>query len=208
MPHAHRIIAGLLLVLVARPALGAEASNPDWPCVQRKVAVLTSAQFWDGPQVEGLSHWHDNPSVTQLIPKLSSRRVAIEDATSAIERFASEQPPDKRDTALTLLFAGLLQTMNEERSIVMSGIERFQQRQRGRAHEIERQGTEIERLKQRAASDEGARGELSLAEDKYKWDVRVFTERQQSLPLACEIPVLIEQRLFALGREIRAQMRD
>ena len=208
MPHPHRIIAGLLLALVATPALGAEASNPDWPCVQRKVAVLTSAQFWDGPQVEGLSQWHDNASITQLIPKLSSRRVAIEDATAAIERFAGEQPAEERDQVLTLLFAGLLQTMNEERSLVISGIERFQQRQRGRAHEIERQGTEIERLKQRAASDEGARGELSLAEDKYKWDVRVFTERQQSLPLACEIPALIEQRLFALAREIRTHMRD
>ena len=208
MPHAQRIIAGLLLVLGATPALGAEASNPDWPCVQRKVAVLTAAQFWDGPQVEGLSQWHDNARITQLIAKLSSRRVAIEDATAAIDGFANEQSPDKRDEALTLLFAGLLQTMNEERSIVMSGIERFQQRQRGRAHEIERQGTEIERLKQRAASDEGARGELSLAEDKYKWDVRVFTERQQSLPLACEIPALIEQRLFALAREIRTHMRD
>src|SRR5215467_1147210 len=104
MPHAHCIIAGLLLALVAPPALGAEANNPDWPCVQRKVAVLTSAQFWDGPQVEGLSQWHDNASITQLIPKLSSRRVAIEDATAAIEGFANAQLPDKRDQVLTLLF--------------------------------------------------------------------------------------------------------
>jgi len=38
--------------------------------------------------------------------------------------------------------------------------------------------------------------------------VRVFSERQQSLPLACEVPVLIEQRLFALGRDIRQHMSD
>jgi hypothetical protein len=36
--------------------------------------------------------------------------------------------------------------------------------------------------------------------------VRVFAERQQSLPLACEVPVLIEQRLFAIAREIRERM--
>ena len=98
--------------------------------------------------------------------------------------------------------------MNNERRLVISGIERFQQRQRGRAQEIERQGIEIHQLKERAATDESARAALMLAEDKYKWDVRVFTERQQSLPLACEVPVLIEQRLFALGREIRSHMRD
>src|SRR5215470_20447131 len=125
MPHPNPIIGLVSLALVATAVIGGAANGQEWPCVQRKVAVLTSAQFWDGPQVEGLSQWHDNASITQLIPKLSSRRVAIEDATAAIEGFANEQPPDQRDQVLTLLFAGLLQTMNEERSIVMSGIERF-----------------------------------------------------------------------------------
>ena len=50
--------------------------------------------------------------------------------------------------------------------------------------------------------------ELAAAEEQYNWDARVFTERQQSLPLACEVPVLIEQRLFELGRAIRAHMSD
>lgn len=212
MPHPRLPIATLIVILVlvrfGSAAVAAETSNQDWPCVQRKVAVLTSAQFWDGPQAEGLSQWHDHAAIAQLIPTLTSRRVPIEDAAAAIAAFATQQPPDKRDEALTLLFAGLLQTVNNERTVVMNGIERFQQRQRGRAHEIERQGTEIERLKERAVREEGARAELATAEDKYKWDVRVFTERQQSLPLACEIPVLIEQRLFALGREIRSHMRD
>jgi hypothetical protein len=90
----------------------------------------------------------------------------------------------------------------------MSGIERFQQRQRARAAELERQGAKIRRLRERAATDEKARPELAMAEEGYNWDARVFTERQQSLPLACEVPVLIEQRLFELGREIRARMSD
>jgi hypothetical protein len=90
----------------------------------------------------------------------------------------------------------------------MSGIERFQQRQKARATEIERQGAAIRLLKEQVANDEKARAELAAAEDKYNWDVRVFSERQQSLPLACEVPILIEQRLFALGREIRSHMSD
>jgi hypothetical protein len=91
---------------------------------------------------------------------------------------------------------------------VMRGIERFQQRQKTRAAEIERQSVAIRQLRERASSDEKARSALTAAEDGHKWDVRIFSERQQSLPLACEVPVLIEQRLFELGREIRSRMSE
>ena len=222
MPHRKLILAqslaGLLLagLLLAglippgggAPALAADPGSKDWPCVQHKVAQLTSAQFWDGPPVDGLSGWQSDDRISKLIPVLLSRRLALETAASAIGDFAAAQPDATREEALKGLFAGLLASANTERSLVMAGIERFQQRQRGRAHEIERQGAEIHQLKQRAAQDAGVAEQLKAAEDKYNWDVRVFTERQQSLPLACEVPVLIEQRLFQLGREIRSHMRD
>lgn len=186
----------------------ADAAAADWPCVQRKVAKLTSAQMWDGASVEDLTQWRDNAEMTKLIAVLTSRRVPLEQATAAIAEFAAAQPQERRDEVLKLLFAGLLSTVNNDRAVVMSGIERFQQRQKARAAEIERQGAAIRQLRERAASDEKARAELTTAEDRYNWDARVFSERQQSLPLACEVPVLIEQRLFELGREIRSRMSD
>ena len=195
-------------VMIAPQALAAEATRPDWPCVQRKVATLTSAQMWDGPPVDDLTQWRDNEEITKLIAVLASRRVSLEQAAAAIARFAAAQPKDRRDEALKLVFAGLLSTINSDRAIVVSGIERFQQRQKARAAEIERQGNAILQLKERAVNDEKARAELAAAEDRYNWDVRVFSERQQSLPLACEVPVLIEQRLFELGREVRSRMND
>jgi hypothetical protein len=202
------IIAASAVALAIPQVLAAAAASTDWPCVQRKVATLTSAQMWDGASVDDLTHWRDNEEMTKLIAVLTSRRVPLEQAAAAIARFADAQPQAGRDEALKLLFAGLLSTVNNDRAIVMRGIERFQQRQKARAAEIERQGTAIRQLQARAASDEKARAELATAEDRYKWDVRVFSERQQSLPLACEIPVLIEQRLFELGREIRSRMSD
>ena len=202
------MIAASVIALGAPRALAAEAANPDWPCVQRKVAKLTSAQMWDGASVDDLTQWRDNEEMTKLIAVLASRRVSLEQAAAAIARFAAAQPQERRDGALKLLFAGLLSTINSDRTIVMSGIERFQQRQKARAAEIERQGTAIRELKERAVNDEKARAELAAAEDRYNWDVRVFSERQQSLPLACELPVLIEQRLFELGREVRSRMND
>jgi hypothetical protein len=182
--------------------------NADWPCIQHKVAVLTSAQMWDGPAVDDDEAWRDNAEIVKLIPMLSSRRVPMEEATAAIERFAAAQPKEKRDEALKQLFAGLLKTVNADRAVVMSGIERFQKRQRARAEQIQREGEAIRQLREKAEKDEKARAEVTAAEDRYNWDVRVFTERQQSLPLACEVPVTIEQRLFELAREIRARMHD
>jgi hypothetical protein len=202
-------------VLIGKPvptfpghALAADAAHPDWPCVQRKVTALSTAQMWDGGDVDDLTQWRDDQQMGKVIALLASRRVPLEQAAAAVAEFADGKPPDQRDDALKQLFAGLLDAINRDRAVVMSGIERFQQRQRARAAEIERQGAAIHQLKERAASDERARAELAAAEDRYNWDVRVFTERQQSLPLACEIPVLIEQRLFALGREIRQRMND
>jgi len=215
MAHANPIapptMAVLLVALAAGVAIAAEPpipANPDWPCIQHKVATLTSAQMWDGPAVEGVEQWRDDDEIGRLIPTLASRRVPMEDAAAALEKFAAGRPEGKRDEALKQLFAGLLVTVNVDRASVMSGIERFQKRQKARAAQIEKQGAAIRLLREKAPADEKARTELASAEDRYNWDVRVFTERQQSLPLACEIPVLIEQRLFELAREIRARMRD
>jgi hypothetical protein len=202
------LIAASIIALATPRAIAADPANPDWPCVQRKVAMLSSAQMWDGADVDDLTQWRDSEETTKLIALLASRRVPLEQAAAAIARFAAAQPPDKRDDALKLLFAGLISTVNSDRAVVISGIERFQQRQKARAAEIERQGAALRQLRERAASDDKARAELAAAEERYNWDVRVFTERQQSLPLACEVPVLIEQRLFELGRAIRLHMND
>lgn len=206
MPAAAALLTMLGAAVAAEPNVA--DPNADWPCIQHKVAVLTSAQMWDGPAVDDDEAWRDNAEIVKLIPMLSSRRVPMEEATAAIERFAAAQPKEKRDEALKQLFAGLLKTVNADRAVVMSGIERFQKRQRARAEQIQREGEAIRQLREKAEKDEKARAEVTAAEDRYNWDVRVFTERQQSLPLACEVPVTIEQRLFELAREIRARMHD
>jgi hypothetical protein len=199
----------------AEPAAKAKAAqsgvadpNADWPCVQHKVATLTAAQMWDGPSVDDATAWRDDAAIGKLIPTLVSRRVPMEQAVAALDAFAKAQPEDKRDEALRQLFAGLLTTVNVDRSAVIGGIERFQQRQRARAAEIERQAEAIRQLKEKAGTDAKAKAQVAEAEDRYNWDVRIFTDRQQSLPLACEIPTLIEQRLFNLAREIRSRMHD
>jgi hypothetical protein len=164
--------------------------------------------MWDGPDVDELTQWRNNDEMKKLIALLVSRRIPLDQATDSIAQFAAAQRPNERDQALKLLFAGLVDTTNNDRAIVLHGIERFQQRQKARAAEIERQAAELRQLKEQAANDERARADLAAAEDRHNWDLRVFTERQQSLPLACEVPVVIEQRLFELGRAIRSHMSE
>src|SRR5262245_66352431 len=169
MTHSNAAVglfAASIIAIGGTSALAADPANPDWPCIQRKVATLTSAQMWDGPAVDDLTGWRDNEDMSKLIAVLVSRRVPLEQAAASITQFAAAQPQDKRDEALKLLFAGLLSTVNTDRATVMNGIERFQRRQKARAAEIERQDAMLRQLKERAAADENARTELAAAEDR------------------------------------------
>lgn len=204
-----RLIAlatGMLLAVSGHAAATVtDKNNPDWPCVQRKVQTLTSSQIWDGPAVEDIRDWSADPELMKLIPGLVSRRIPIEEAAAAVKSYAEKQAAAERDAKLTRMFAGILAKINEERSSVINGVERFQKRLRGRAAEIERQSSEIIKLKQEA-KDDASRKALAAAEEKHAWEVRIFQERQQNMPQACEIPVMIEARAFELGREIRGLM--
>ena len=39
-----------------------------------------------------------------------------------------------------------------------------------------------------------------------EWDTRIFDERSKTIGYVCEVPVLIEQRLFALARAIQQSL--
>jgi hypothetical protein len=36
-----------------------------------------------------------------------------------------------------------------------------------------------------------------------EWSTRIFEDRRRTVRYACEVPTLIEQRLFALGRAVQ-----
>ncbi|KRE15795.1 hypothetical protein ASE63_16320 [Bosea sp. Root381] len=188
--------------------LSARAQETEWPCIQRKVVTLTAAQMWDGPDVDALTGWQDDAEMGRLIKLLVSRAYPMEKASESLERWLKAQPEPERDERLKLLFAGVLKTINDERALIMAGIERFQRRQRELSARIQEQGAALGALRETSASDEKARAALGAAEDRYKWDARFFAERQDAIPYACEIPVQIEQRAFDLARAIRGLMKD
>ncbi len=182
-------------------------SSPDWPCVQRKVPIISPAQVWDGPPIDGIKEF--DPSIRDLTEVLESRRVSSEDAEKAIKEFVATSPEAERDQKLTELFASVLDQINTDRQFVMAKVEDFQKRQKGRAAELEREGQNLAE-KGIAATDELLPTETKLTpeQQEYNWNARIFQERQQNLTMACEIPALIEQRAFEIGRLIRAHMKS
>ena len=198
--HGKGLLAASLLVLAA-PATAATSADPDWPCVQRKVPEVSAGMVWAGPPVEELEQsWKDDAEVSQLAGTLAARRTDIEAAKTAIADFAAALGTD-RNERLTLLFAATLDIVNRERASIISGIGRYTRRQRALADKIGRVDGEIKAL---PASDRERREEL---EQQRLWDTRIYEDRERSLTYICEQPVLLEQRVFTLAREIMGHLQ-
>jgi hypothetical protein len=196
-------IAGLSVL--GRPAEAAAGDDPNWPCVQRKVTEISAGQVWNGPSVDGIGDsWRSDGDLADLARTIASRRTDMADAKEKIAAFASAAGADK-NRRLTLLFAGVLATINGERGSIIAGIGRYARRQQGLAQKITAQSAELDKLPRDGATDEQIDRREELLEMQ-AWDSRIFRERERSLQYVCELPVLLDQRAFALGREISGQL--
>lgn len=201
--HFCSLVAVALVLAVGPQAAAAQAADPDWPCVQRKVPSLSPASMWPGLDEEALSaDWRADRQVAALVERIAQRRVPVEEAQEAIRSFAAELGEGKEEK-LRLLFLGLFQTLDAERSEVMRGIERFARKQAQLAERI---------LADRAALEEKRQGagdgpeEITERSEELTMAIRVFEDRRASLTYVCDVPRVIEQRLFALARAIQAEL--
>jgi len=195
-----KALALCLLLFGPADLRAAGSEDPDWPCIQRKVPEISAGTVWAGPLVEGLDEaWRADAEVSALAGRIAARRTLIEEAKTAIEGFAARLGADK-DRKLTLLFAATLAAVNADRGSIIKGIKRYARRQAGLAKKIERQTVEMNELP-RDGSDEQKAKRREL-EEKQLWDTRIYEERERSLSYICDQPVILEQRIFALAREI------
>jgi len=189
-----------------------EVKKDEWPCVYRKVPVLSAATIWDGPEIKDTTSWHNDEAIRKLSQYAISRRVKMEDVEAAIKKFAAGLPADKRDAKLTELFSAVLSRTNEDRKTVMNGIEKMHKQQVIRSEEIKKEALALQPEEQAEAEDfegqAGVAGKGSDAQEKYKWEIRAFQEKQANIPLACEIPQLIDERAGDIARAIRAEMKS
>ncbi len=198
-----------LATLAGSQAFAKDYADPNWPCISRKVDQISVGQIWDGPAIDDANGWQNDDNIRKLTAYLMTRRIKIDEAEAAVKKFAAGLSAAARDKKLTDLFAGVLSRANDERKIVISGIERFHKRQLARAAEIEKAGIALPPEGELPTTPMSA-GEIDKVPeevDKYKWEARVFQERQQNIPIACEIPMLIDERVGAIARAIRSQMK-
>jgi hypothetical protein len=199
------IAIGALLFVAASSEFGlaADPRYPDWPCTQAKVPEISLAAVWAGPPLDDIKgKWKNDARVSALVPKLAARRTSLEDAQKAITEFLASSAADKA-TAGKLLFTGLFDTLNAQRSSVLSGLERITRKQRAAAEKIQADAVAMQALQSASTSDQTKIEELG---NQLVWQTRIFEERQRVVKFVCEVPTAIDQRLFALSRVIQQEM--
>jgi len=146
--------------------------------------------------------WQEDAAIKDLVARLAARRTPLDDAQKAIADAITGTESERQNKA-KLIFAGLFKTLNDERSEVMRGIERYARKQKEFSEQIRSTILQLRELQDRPDPDQSRIEELT---NRVEWDTRIFEERRKTMNFVCEVPVLIEQRLFALARAIQQSL--
>lgn len=193
------------MAIATTQASAQQPPDPDWPCIQVLVPAVSAATIWDGPAIDKLAQdWQQVPQVAQLVKRLTAPRVDRQASETAIEGFAAALQPPQRNQMLTLLFAGVLETLNQDRAKLIDGIKRFARDQAARASRLDRDLTELLQLEE--VSGDAALQQHRRLQNKIQVEQRVFDERERAIEYLCGRPVAVEQRLGALARSISMQL--
>ena len=173
-------------------------ADPDWPCVQRKQPHLSLGQMWTGPAPDdAVRELARTPEIAALADRLEQRRLPLPQAEAEIADYAKSAD----NQHLTALMLAIFDRVEPHRAALMDGIARYGRKQVDLAARIEGHRHEMARLEAIDSPD------FDAQEEQLDWDMRIFQDRQQALTYVCETPVILEQRVFALGRAIAAGLK-
>ncbi|WP_246082703.1 hypothetical protein [Rubellimicrobium rubrum] len=189
-----RMLAGLILMGTALPALAAGPSDPDWPCIQRKVERLSIAAMWPDPIPEGTEPLPED--LEEVAAQLALRRVSEEDAQELLSH-AKESHPNLGPDDYGQVFRITFDHIDRQRTEIVAGIGRYARNQSTLASELEELRAEMKDLEAAEAPDFDRMDEVEAEID---WRVRIFNDRNRALTYVCESPVLLEQRAFWIAQ--------
>ena len=188
-----------------RPTASSAPPKSDWPCDQVQRPEISIGSVWHGPDLESASEtWRKNQAVTALVEQIAPRRMPQDQAVDAVHRFSAGYKQD-RATVLTAVFAGLFETMNQERGEIIRGIKHFNNRQDSLSQRIQEGWKQMDALDPSSTDQKVIEQRIAL-QQTIDWDSRVFDDRERLLPVICQQPSVIEQRLFALSRAIQEDL--
>jgi hypothetical protein len=202
MKYRTTIAVWLAVAATIRFAHAADPRYPDWPCTQAKVPEISIAAVWAGPPLDDVAgKWKNDAKVSALVARLAARRTPLEEAQKAITEYLNGAA-DKTGTG-KLLFAGLFDSLNAQRSQVLNGLERVTRKQREAADKIRSDTLALQALQGETPPDQAKIDELG---NQLVWQTRIFEDRRNVIKFVCEVPTAIDQRLFALGRTIQQEI--
>jgi hypothetical protein len=206
--HCVPVVGLALGITLATATIAASAPpgprDPDWPCEQIKVPQLSLAAVWSGPPLDQTQDdWRQDQHVADLVQETAQRRMPIEQAQQRIQAFAA-QAGDQKQPKLLQLLAGLFSVLDDERSSVIAGLDRFGGRQKELAAALRDDNDKLRAMQTDAKSDAS---DINQMTQKVTWEAQVFQDRRQSLRYACDVPGKIEQRLFALAHTIQGVLQ-
>lgn len=195
-------LATAVVLITSTVVQAADPRYPDWPCVQAKVPEISVAAVWTGPPIDDVAGaWKEDTAIAALVERLATRRIPLEEAEKAVADFLAKSP-DKVKSG-KLVFAGLFESLNAQRSSVLNGLERITRRQREAADSIRADAAELQTLRSGPSPDQRKIDELN---NQLLWKTRIFEDRRRVVSFVCEVPTAIDQRLFALSRTILQEM--
>ena len=187
----------------AQSALALDPRYPDWPCQQLKVPEISIASVWNGPPIDAIDTTKPaDPKQAELVAHVAARRTPIEEARKLIADYLVGTEEEKQQKGKRL-FAALYSTLNAQRDQVMNGIERFSRKQKEAAEELRQKAQKMREIQDKPDSDPAQSNELA---NELLWQTRIFEDRRRSTSYICDVPVLIEKRLFELGSAIQADL--
>ncbi|HEY1932993.1 MAG TPA: hypothetical protein VGG99_13345 [Acetobacteraceae bacterium] len=200
------LAAALLLLPAAAPSSGnpnAPPLDPNWPCQQIKIEHMSLATMWAGPPLGKLAdEWQDHPKAADLARQLVQRRVPAAQAQAELKAFA-QAAGARRRTELLAFMAGVYSLLDQERSEVIKGLDRFGTRQQSYAAQIRTEIADLHNAQDAAHPDQPAIDKLA---EQVHWDTRVFADRNSMISYACFVPDEIEHRLYELAGATANQM--
>jgi hypothetical protein len=193
------ILAATAIGATWSAANAADPRYPDWPCAQAKVPEVSIAAVWEGPPIDTAGEtWKNDAKLRELVAKLALRRTPLEDAQKAAQDFIAASGSDKAEKA-KLLFAGLFQELNHQRTEVMDGIDRIAKKEKELAEEVRSDRAALGEAQDAATPDQQKIHDLT---SRLEWGTRIYEDRRKTIRYVCEVPTVIERRLFTLGRAI------
>ncbi|MGJ4895913.1 hypothetical protein ACQR2B_27340 [Bradyrhizobium oligotrophicum] len=196
-------LAAVAIAASAGAAQAADPRYPDWPCPQAKVPEISIAAVWSGPPIDDVgASWKDDAKVAELVAKLAARRIPLEQAQKDVADFLTGTAEEKIRKG-KLLFAGLFDTLNAQRTSVMNGLERVMRKQREAVDKVRGDTIALQEMHSGPNPDQAKVEEMT---NQLNWETRIFEDRRRVMKFVCEVPTAIDQRLFALAREIQQDM--